>query len=125
MKPVRRNLPEGACRDVGDVLASMADKWSIFVIVMLADGGLRFNELRRAIENISQKMLTATLRNLERDGFVTRTVTPTRPVRVDYELTPLGREALVPLEAIANWAIDRSAMVHAARAKFDERQEQR
>lgn len=105
------------------MLARVADKWSIFVIVMLADGSLRFNELRREIENISQKMLTATLRHLERDGFVTRTVTPTRPLRVDYALTSLGREVLVPLGAIADWAIKRSDVVHAARAAFDARQE--
>jgi DNA-binding HxlR family transcriptional regulator len=119
MKPTHRNLPEGACREVGDVLASVADKWSVFVIVMLAGGSLRFNELRRGIENISQKMLTATLRRLERDGFVARKVTHTRPVRVDYALTPLGQEVLVPLEAIADWAITRSAVVRAARAAFD------
>ena len=120
MKPRYLNLPPGACVEVLDMLSRVGDKWAIFVIVGLSEGSLRFSELQRSIENVSKKMLTATLRNLERDGFISRTVTPTVPVRVDYELTALGHEVLVPLEALANWAIDRRDVVRNARQAFDE-----
>lgn len=102
MKPSYANLPKGSCSEVADVLERIADKWAISIIIALADGSQRFSELKRTIENVSQKMLTVTLRNLERDGFVARTVTPTIPPRVDYELTALGRDLLPPLEALAD-----------------------
>lgn len=120
MKPRYLNLPTGACTEVLDVLGRVGDKWAIFVIVGLSGGSQRFSELQRSIENVSKKMLTATLRNLERDGFIKRTVTPTVPVRVDYELTRLGHEILGPLEALADWAIDHRHMVFNARQIFDE-----
>ena len=82
------------CRTVSDTLARIGDKWSVLVVVYLGDGPLRFSELRRRIDGISQKMLTVTVRGLERDGYLTRTVTPSIPPRVDYELTDLGRELL-------------------------------
>jgi DNA-binding HxlR family transcriptional regulator len=81
---------------------------------------MRFNELRRAIEGISQKMLTTTLRNLERDGFVTRTVYPTIPPRVEYTLTALGRELLAPVHALAQWADDNRYRIDDARRHFDD-----
>src|SRR4249920_207727 len=82
------------CRAVSEVLARVGDKWTVLVVSMLGDGPRRFNELRRALGSISQRMLTLTLRGLERDGLVTRTVFPTIPPRVDYELTKLGRSLL-------------------------------
>ena len=119
MKPSYVDLPEGECAEVGDILSRVGDKWTVLVIVALADGTLRFSELKRKIENISQKMLTATLRNLERDGFVTREVTPTIPPRVDYTLTALGLDVLTPLRALADWVIEKRYKIRAARASFD------
>ena len=93
MKPGHMHLPAD-CRAVSDVLARIGDKWSVLVVSRLGDGPLRFSELRRSIGGISQRMLTLTLRGLERDGLITRTVFPTIPPRVDYALTPLGRDLL-------------------------------
>lgn len=105
-----------------ELLAAMSDKWFTLVISALADGPLRFNELSRVVAGASQKMLTQTLRRLERDGFVTRTVTPSVPVRVDYELTALGQE-IVPLQrSIKAWAEEHIAAVHDARARFDQQE---
>jgi DNA-binding HxlR family transcriptional regulator len=92
----------------------------VLVVGKLGDGPMRFNELRQAVGGISQKMLTTTLRGLERDGFVTRTVFPTIPPRVDYELTELGRELLVPVNALGEWARLNTARVNEARRRFDE-----
>ncbi|WP_167509126.1 winged helix-turn-helix transcriptional regulator [Corallococcus sicarius] len=119
MKLGHLDLPSEVCRSVGDVLGRIGDKWSVLVIVMLADGSLRFSELRRAIGTVSQKMLTATLRGLERDGYLTRTVTPTIPPRVDYALTEMGRDVLTPLNALAHWALARREQVEAARRAYD------
>ena len=93
MKPRHTHLPAD-CRAISDVLARVGDKWSVLVVTRLGPGPMRFNELRRSIGGISQRMLTLTLRGLERDGLVTRTVFPTIPPRVDYALTPLGRDLL-------------------------------
>jgi DNA-binding HxlR family transcriptional regulator len=82
---------------------------------------MRFSELRRSVDGISQKMLTTTLRNLERDGFCTRTVFATVPPRVDYELTALGRDLLVPVKALGDWAVANRERIDAARRRFDER----
>ena len=90
------HVPED-CRAVSEVLARVGDKWTVLVVSTLGDGPKRFNELRRALGSISQRMLTLTLRGLERDGLVTRTVFPTIPPRVDYELTRLGRSLLEPV----------------------------
>ena len=109
------------CRGVASVLARVGDKWSVFVIMMLGDGPLRFNELKRMVGGISQRMLTLTLRGLERDGLVTRTVFPTIPPRVDYELTDLGRGLSKPVEALGKWAFDHRVEIEGARAKFDEK----
>src|SRR5215467_2633907 len=103
MLPSNLHVPED-CRAVSEVLERVGDKWSVLVVVMLGDGPKRFNELRRAIATISQRMLTLTLRGLERDGLVSRTVFPTIPPRVDYELTELGGSLLEPVAALGNWA---------------------
>jgi DNA-binding HxlR family transcriptional regulator len=118
MKPRHTDLP-GDCRAIGDVLARVGDKWSVLVVTRLGDGAMRFNELKRSIGGISQRMLTLTLRGLERDGLVTRTVLPTVPPRVDYALTPLGRDLLQPVSALGAWAIRNQAKIARAREKFD------
>jgi len=107
------------CRAVSAILQRIGDKWTVLVVSKLGNGPMRFNELRHIIGGISQKMLTTTLRGLERDGFVTRTMFPTIPPRVDYELTELGHELLVPVNALGEWARLNTARVNAARAKFD------
>jgi DNA-binding HxlR family transcriptional regulator len=111
------------CRGVASILARVGDKWSVFVIMMLASGPRRFNEIKRMVGGISQRMLTLTLRGLERDGLVTRTVFPTIPPRVDYELTDLGRGLSQPVEALGKWAYEHQAEIERARAKFDGRNE--
>ncbi len=112
-------LPPGICNSAGDVLARVGDKWSILVVYVLSNQSMRFSELKRSMGSISQKVLTATLRGLERDGYVTRTVTPSMPPRVDYGLTELGKDVLVPVTALAMWAFSRRGEVEAARASFD------
>jgi DNA-binding HxlR family transcriptional regulator len=118
MKPALRYESED-CRAVSDILGRVGDKWTVLVVGYLSEGPMRFSELRRSIGGISQKMLTTTLRGLERDGFVTRTVTPTIPPRVDYELTALGRDLMVPVKALGDWAKRNRARVEKARAQFD------
>ncbi|MEI9412560.1 helix-turn-helix domain-containing protein [Mesorhizobium salmacidum] len=110
------------CRAVSEILQRVGDKWTVLVVGKLGGGPLRFNELRAAVGGISQKMLTTTLRGLERDGFVTRKVFATIPPRVDYELTELGHELLVPVGALGEWARKNTQRVQSARAKFDEMQ---
>jgi DNA-binding HxlR family transcriptional regulator len=104
---------------VADVLARIGDKWTVFVVRSLSDGPRRFTEIKRMINGISQRMLTLTLRGLERDGFVTRTVTPSIPPRVDYELTELGRTLIGPLHTIGEWATTHRQQVEDARDNFD------
>lgn len=118
MKPRHMHLTND-CRAVSDVLQRVGDKWTVLVVSRLGAGPMRFNELRNIIGGISQKMLTTTLRSLERDGFVTRTVFPTIPPRVDYELTDLGRELLVPVQALGDWALKNIDRVNASRERFD------
>lgn len=118
MKPRHPTLT-AECRPISELLARIGDKWSVLVVGLLGDGPLRFSALRRRIDGISQKMLTATLRSLERDGFVTRTVFPTTPPQVEYELTDLGRDLLVPVGALAEWARQNQARVDDARRQFD------
>ena len=118
MKPRHPHRTED-CRAVSDILQRVGDKWTVLVVSRLGDGPMRFNELRHIVGGISQKMLTTTLRGLERDGFVTRTVFPTIPPRVDYELTELGHELLVPVNALGEWARKNTARVTEARMKFD------
>jgi DNA-binding HxlR family transcriptional regulator len=106
---------------VSKVLARVGSKWTILVVGSLGGGSMRFSELRRAIHGISQKMLSTTLRTLERDGFCTRRVFPTVPPRVEYELTALGRNLLVPVKALGDWAVANRERVDAARRRFDGR----
>ncbi len=106
---------------VSDVLASVGGKWSILVIAALGHRPQRFNELKRHVQGISQRMLTLTVRGLERDGLIERTVTPSIPPRVDYTLTDLGRSLLTPVSALAQWAVNNRAAVESARRLFDKR----
>src|SRR5690349_16965409 len=118
MKPRHRHLPAD-CRPVSEVLARVGDKWSVLVVTRLGGGPLRFNELRRSIGGISQRMLTLTLRGLERDGLITRTVFPTVPPRVEYALTALGHDLLQPVSALGDWALRNQAKIARARDQFD------
>jgi DNA-binding HxlR family transcriptional regulator len=116
--PGNLHVPED-CRAVSDVLARVGDKWTVLVVSTLGGGPKRFNELRRALGSISQRMLTLTLRGLERDGLVTRTVFPTIPPRVDYELTKLGRSLLDPVSELGLWARKNRPAIQNARQQFD------
>ena len=107
------------CRTISTLLARIGDKWTVLVVSTLAAGSKRFNELRREIPSVSQRMLTLTLRNLERDGLVNRTVTPSIPPRVDYELTELGQSLQKPICGLATWAMDNVEAIHLAQARFD------
>ena len=107
------------CRTISTLLSRIGDKWTVLVVQTLGDGPKRFNELRREIPSVSQRMLTLTLRNLERDGLVNRTVTPTIPPRVDYELTELGVSLREPVKALGDWAIAHITCIRAAQARFD------
>jgi DNA-binding HxlR family transcriptional regulator len=104
-----------------EVLDRIGDKWSLLVIGLLGDGTRRFSELRRSMDGISQRMLTATLRGLERDGLVTRDVHPTIPPRVDYTLTPMGRALLDTARGLLDWAERHLHEIDAARAAYDRR----
>jgi DNA-binding HxlR family transcriptional regulator len=103
LTPSNKQEPEEECRAISETLARIGDKWTVLVVELIASGPTRFNEIRRTIGNISQRMLTLTLRELERDGLVTRTVYPTVPPRVEYQLTKLGRTLREPLIAVADW----------------------
>jgi DNA-binding HxlR family transcriptional regulator len=107
------------CRAVSEVLARVGDKWTVLVVSQLGDGPKRFNELRRALGSISQRMLTLTLRGLERDGLATRSVFPTVPPRVEYKLTKLGRSLLAPVSALGLWARRNRSAIQVARQRFD------
>lgn len=108
-----------ACEKVTPVLARVGDKWSMFIVMLLGDGPVRFNELKRRVHGISQRMLSLTLRNLERDGLVSRTVTPSVPVRVDYALTDLGHSLAVPVRHLGLWAQAHHGEIAAARDRYD------
>ena len=107
------------CRALGGVIDRIGDKWTVMVIGHLSRGTLRFNALMRAIPGISHRMLTVTLRGLERDGLVGRTVFPTVPPRVEYELTELGRSLTGPLSAMAAWATSQRGAMEAAQRQYD------
>jgi DNA-binding HxlR family transcriptional regulator len=107
------------CIVVREILDRVGDKWSVLVIALLGERGHRFNELRRAIDGISQRMLTLTLRQLERDGLVARTVHPTVPPRVDYALTPLGESVLEPLNGLMCWAAQHGTDIADARRRYE------
>ena len=117
--PTTPDHPLHACTAVAPVLQRVGDKWSILVVMTLAEGARRFNEIKREVEGISQRMLTLTLRSLERDGLVTRTVFATVPPRVDYELTALGQSLREPVSALGKWALDNRAAMVEAQVRFD------
>src|ERR1700732_1951713 len=129
LKPEHTRVPvlppqphlDSECRGSVSILRRVGDKWRVFVIMRLGNGPRRFNEIKRMVGGISQRMLTLTLRGLERDGLVTRTVFPTIPPRVDYELTDLGRGLWQPAEALGKWAHDHQTEIEDARARFDRR----
>lgn len=116
MKP--RHTKE-SCTPVREILSRVGDKWSILVIMLLSERPWRFNELKRAIEGMSQRMLTLTLRGLECDGLVTRTVYPTVPPSVEYALTPLGQSLRGPIVALGTWAKDNNEQIDASRRRYD------
>jgi len=104
---------------VRNVLDRLGDKWSMLLVMTLAGGPRRFNQLHRAVPDISQKMLTQTLRDLQRDGLVARQVFDTKPPSVEYRLTPLGHSLIVPLGYLIDWANDSKGRIDAARTAFD------
>ena len=118
-----RDPANPVCRTISTLLSRIGDKWTVLVVQTLSAGPKRFNELRREIPRVSQRMLTLTLRNLERDGLVNRTVTPTIPPRVDYELTELGRSLQKPICGLATWATENVEAIHLAQARFDAEQD--
>ena len=120
MKPCMTELPPETCRTLAETLARIGDKWSMLIIVSVEEGPMRFNALRRRI-GISQKVLTSTLRSLERDGYIIRMVMPTKPPRVDYGLTDMGREVLGPVRALAGWALGQAERIEQARRRYDAR----
>jgi DNA-binding HxlR family transcriptional regulator len=105
--------------EIRDLLDRLADKWSLLVVELLGDGTRRFTELKREIDGISQRMLTRTLRQLERDGMVVRTVHPVVPPRVDYELTPLGASLLDAIEPLVAWTREHRDAIASARDEYD------
>jgi DNA-binding HxlR family transcriptional regulator len=107
------------CRRVSQVLARVADKWSVLVVMLLRDSPRRFNEIKRIVDGISQQMLTRTLRGLERDGMVTRTMFPTSPPQVEYALTDLGLSLSKPVLALGMWAQEHLAQIDTAQSQFD------
>lgn len=119
-KDVSDEVMAEAC-PVHEVLDRVAGKWSILIVVTAARGPVRFTELERAIDGISRRMLTLTLRNLERDGLLKRTVYPTVPPKVEYELTPIARELYAALLSLTDWAEQHRTTITAARRAYDER----
>ncbi|HEX9466058.1 MAG TPA: helix-turn-helix domain-containing protein [Alphaproteobacteria bacterium] len=109
------------CRAVSSILARVGDKWTVLIVVLLGDGPKRFNEIKRMVGGISQRMLTFTLRGLERDGLVTRTVYPTTPQRVDYELTQLGSTLWKAVEPLGSWARAHVGEILRSRKRFDQK----
>ncbi|ARO14804.1 transcriptional regulator, HxlR family [Ketogulonicigenium robustum] len=108
-----------SCLRASELLGRIANKWTLLIVRELGTGPKRFNLLRRDIGDISQKMLSSTLKSLERDGIVIRDVTPTMPPQVEYSLTALGRDMKAPVEALASWAIQNADTIDAARKRFD------
>lgn len=128
LSPGDKNVPppigRPSCRDVTPVLHRIGDKWSSQIIMSLAEGPRRFNELKRELEGISQRMLTLSLRGLERDGLISRHVTPSIPPRVDYELTELGLSLREPMKALGAWAHAHIDCIRDAQARYDAAQEE-
>ncbi|MCM2291853.1 helix-turn-helix transcriptional regulator [Allorhizobium sp. BGMRC 0089] len=122
-KPLQSEGLHDRCHTVNSVLTRIGDKWSILIVMTLADGPYRFNELKRRVGDISQRMLTLTLRGLERDGLVKRTLYPTIPPKVEYALTPLGHSLRAPVEALGHWALRHHHIILEARVIYDGAQE--
>lgn len=116
----KRFFPSDENCPVRDVLAGLTSKWPMLILFALMDGPERFSSLQRRIENISKRMLTVSLKEMERDGYVTRTAYAEVPPRVEYELTPMGHEVVKPLIAMIRWAEDNHDNIRAAREKFDQ-----
>ena len=131
MRPEHKNVPalppsphaDGNCRAVASVLARVGDKWSVFVIMMLIGGPMRFNELKRKIGGISQRMLTLRCAGWSATGWSRAPMFPTIPPRVDYELTDLGRGLAQPVQALGQWAFEHLPEIEGARTSFDVRNE--
>lgn len=119
MRQIIQDTPLDRC-PVRQVLSHVGDKWSLLVLFALADGSRRFSELRRDIPDVSQKMMTQTLRKLERNGLVTRAVTPSTPPRVDYEATELGHALIAQIAPLAQWAAQNLDDICVARRTFDQ-----
>ena len=117
----RHGFSAGKCPTVSEMLSRLGDKWTVLVIMMLGSGPKRFGELKRNVVGISQRMLTLTLRALERDGLVSRTVHPTTPPAVEYALTELGTSFSEPIVGLGSWVFNHHEQIHAARADFDAR----
>jgi DNA-binding HxlR family transcriptional regulator len=118
LKPGYTHL-SGDCRAISEVLSRIGDKWTVLVVNLLGGGPKRFSEIKREVGGISQRMLTLTLRALQRDGLVTRTVHPTVPPSVEYDLTELGHSLLVPVQALGQWALINQHTMADARRRFD------
>lgn len=110
-----------SCKPAQEVMSRIGNKWSALIVIALRDGPLRFNEIRRAIGSVSQRMLTLTLRGMERDGLIERTATPVAPPRVDYALTRLGHSLRSPVEALGRWAFEHKKEIETAQKDFDRR----
>lgn len=116
---LQKSHPTEDCLKISQVLARIGDKWSLLIVTRLGEGPLRFGQLLRSIDDISQRMLTRTLRGLERDGLVCRTVIATLPPHVEYELTDLGRSLQAPVTVLSNWAVENVSAIDLARARYD------
>ena len=121
MDYARPDVAETRSCEIRDVLDRLSDKWSLLIVELLGAGTLRFNELRRAVDDISQRMLTLTLRRLERDGLITRTVHAVVPPQVEYALTPLGATLLDAIAPLVTWTRVHREQITAARSTYDER----
>ena len=117
--PITPSHSGQCCASIREVLSLVGDKWSVLIISILSENSIRFNELRRRIDGISQRMLTLTLRELERNGLVTRTVTPTTPPSVEYDLTDLGRTLLEPIQTLITWTLNNYPSISKSQQKFD------
>ena len=121
MIPSKQHLPKPDCKVMRAILDRVGDTWSLYVVSTLQGGRMRFNEIRRSVAGISQRMLTRTLRDLERDGLVTRTVYPTKPPSVEYALTVIGSTLLEPANTLFTWAQKNYASVEQSRREYDEK----
>ncbi|SNY90129.1 transcriptional regulator, HxlR family [Cohaesibacter sp. ES.047] len=121
---MNKQYDHAKCSTVRELLSRLGDKWTVLVIIMLRDGPMRFSVLKRSVAGISQRMLTLTLRTLERDGLVSRTVHPTVPPAVEYALTDLGHSFAEPIMALGDWVFHHHAEIQSARMIFDDNQAQ-